>query len=151
MPNNNYIEEDVENALKHHREQGISLRKCEFKFNVPKSTLIERNKSRNADQHGSGRPTALSVETEKLLIHLIQCFSDRSYGLTPADIISIVQHYLKNTKQEHLIKNGKPSLQWWYDFKERWNHDVALRKSDNITSNRASSCTSNIVDKYFNK
>ena len=42
MPNNNYSKEDVENALKHHREQGISLRKCAFKFNVQKSTLIDK-------------------------------------------------------------------------------------------------------------
>ena len=110
MPNNNYSEEDVENALKHHREQGISLRKCAFKFNVPKPTLIDRNKSKNAGQHRFERPTALSVETEKL-IHLIQCFSGWGYGLTPADIISMVQYYLKNTKQEHLFNNGKPSLQ----------------------------------------
>ena len=43
MPNNNYSEEDVENALKHHREQGILLRKCAFKFNVQNPTLIDRN------------------------------------------------------------------------------------------------------------
>jgi hypothetical protein len=56
---------------------------------------------------------------------------------------------LSSTRQTHLFKNGKPGLDWYYHFLKRWEHVLAVRKADNISSLRAKSCTVEIVDKYL--
>jgi hypothetical protein len=80
---------------------------------------------------------------------MLKALSDWGYGLTVANVQSIVREYLEQTNQKQLFKSGKPSRDWWYGFSKRWKHEISLRKADNISSNRAASCTDEIVNHYF--
>jgi hypothetical protein len=41
------------------------------------------------------------------------------YGLTFRHVQRVVYHYLVQTKQTHLFKNGKPGRDWYKRFKQR--------------------------------
>ena len=135
--------------MKEHGTLGTSLRKCAFKYRVPKSTLITRNKCGNLGFHGSARATHLSDPTERLLVHMLQCFGDWGFGLTFTNVKSIIVEYLTETGQQNLFVNGAPTKHWWYSFIKRWKAELSIRKADNLATNRASSCTSEVVNKYF--
>ena len=106
-------------------------------------------KNANLGFHGSGSTTRLSKETEILLVQMIKCFGDWGYGLTFSSIQSIISEYLLQTGQQMLFVNGIPGRDWWYGFLNRWKSDLSLRKAENIASLRASSCTQEIINKYF--
>jgi hypothetical protein len=110
---------------------------------------MNRIKNQNTGFHGEATTTALSKETEQLLVHMLKCFGDWGYGLTFRNKQSIVEDYLNQTNQTAIFKNNKPGKDWWYSFLNRWKSDVSIRKADNIASLRAASCTDDVINRYF--
>ena len=131
------------------KTQKLSLRKAAELFKVPKSTLSDRYKKDNLGFHGSGSTTYLSTVTENLLVEMLIVFGDWGYGVTFTDMQSIILNYLRQTNQINLFKNGKPSKGWWYKFLNRHKQLLTLRLAGNICSNRAASCTKEIIGKFF--
>ncbi len=136
----------MENAIK--SVETIGLRKAAKLHGVPKSTLSRRKASGNVGFHGSGSMTRLSKATEELLVQMLQTCSNWGYGLTQSNIRTLVENYLKQTKQTALFNDGKPGKRWLKGFLRRWQDQLSTRKADNIGSQRAASCTDEIIDKY---
>ena len=103
----------------------------------------------NSGTHGSGHSTALSIVTEKLLVEMMIVFGDWGQGLTFCDVQSILVNYLIETNQQNLFINGKPCRGWWRDFSKRYEKEISESKAGNISINRASSCTPEVVDNFF--
>ena len=80
---------------------------------------------------------------------MIIVFGKWGHGVTFRDIQIIISNYLSETNQQNLFKNGKPSKGWWYDFLNRHKALISLRKAGNISTNRAASCTKEIINKFF--
>ena len=76
--------------------------------------------------------TALSKQTEELIVRMVISFGDWGYGLTFTAIQSIISEYLKESQQESVFKGGNPGRDWWYGFINRWKSLLSLRKADNI-------------------
>ena len=112
----NYNEQDVLNALADIEKNNTQVRKAAFKNNIPKSTLIDRIKNQNTGFHGKGTTTALSKETEQLLVHMLKCFGDWGYGLTFKNVQSIVEDYLNLTNQTAIFKKNDFSNQLVFQF-----------------------------------
>ena len=82
-------------------------------------------------------------------VHMIQILGDWGYGLKFQDLQKIVGDYLIHTNQTHLFKNGRPGVDWYNHFKNRWSNEISSRIATNLTKNRAASCTPEIIEKYF--
>ena len=68
---------------------------------------MDRIKNQNTGFHGTGTTTALSKETEQLLVHMLKCFGDWGYGLTFKNVQSIVEDYLNQTNQTAIFKKNE--------------------------------------------
>ena len=55
---------------------------------------------------GVGRPRAISQVTERLIVELVQFMSDIGFSLKRNVILTVVESYLKESKQTHLFKTG---------------------------------------------
>jgi hypothetical protein len=143
-----YSDEDYENAKKDYENRQCSMRQAAFQHNIPFETF-RNNLKNNIQIFGSGSTTILSYATEKMLVHMIQILGDWGYGLKFQDLQKIVGDYLIHTNQTHLFKNGRPGVDWYNHFKNRWSNEISSRIATNLTKNRAASCTPEIIEKYF--
>ena len=105
-----YTAEDVEQAVKAHQEEGISLRQASERYNVPKSTI----KDHLMDNHSSeiGRPTVLSKEEELQLLEKVQVMSDWGFPLTGKDLCHFVKAYLDKRGVVTRFRNNMPTRKW---------------------------------------
>jgi hypothetical protein len=107
-----YSEKDIENALHALASTQMNLTRAALSFGITKTTLSRRLANNNQGFHGSGSTTKLSRQTEELIVHMLQAFSDWGYGLTNGNVRTIVEDYLRRTQQLNLFKNGKPGKDW---------------------------------------
>jgi hypothetical protein len=80
---------------------------------------------------------------------VIICFANWGYRLTFVSIQSIIQEYLRYSKQNSIFRNKRPGRDWYNGFLKPWDYIFSSRKADYIASARAMSCTDEIIEKYF--
>jgi hypothetical protein len=124
-------------AIECYRNENISIRDAATRYGVKKSTLIDRLSGKG---NKVGTPTLLSAFTEMLIVQLLISCSDIGFSLNRHETLDVVASYLKETKQEKLFKNSRPSDDWYYDFIERHKKELAIRNCSNMPCNRAMSC-----------
>ena len=136
-----YNEEDIEAALANIEEKNTSIRKAAFKYGIPFSTLIAHRNNNNGSFKGSGSTTVLLQQTESIMVHAFKFLHELGYGLTQNDVMDFVSGYLLCTNQSDLFKNGRPGKNWFYAFMNHWLKEITTRKTHNLASARAASCT----------
>ena len=77
-------------------------------YKIAETTIFCRLKGVNGAA-GVGRPRAISQVTEPLIVELVQFMSDIGFSLKRNDILTVVENYLKGSKQSYLFKTGKPT------------------------------------------
>ena len=92
-------------------------------YNIPKTAIFCRLKGINGAA-GVGRPRAISQVTERLIVKLVQFMSDIGFSLKRNDILTVVENYLKESKQTHLFKTGKPTRKWYNSFIKKYTKNM---------------------------
>lgn len=114
---------------------GLSTRKAEKKFGVPRRTLGYKVKGEHASP--VGRPTVLASEEEHCFKQHILAMSEYGFPLDTLDLRMAVKVYLDkkgvNVKQ---FANNCPGQEWCYSFLKR-HKDLTQRFSCNIKKKRA--------------
>ena len=93
----------------------ISYSEAALCYSIAKTTIFCRLKGINGAA-GVGRPRAISQVTEMLIAELLQFMSNIGFSLKRNDILIVVENYLKGSKQSYLLKAGKPTRKWCYNF-----------------------------------
>ena len=73
---------------------------------------------------GVGRPRAISQVTETLVVKFVQFMSDIGFSLKINDILTVVENYLKGSKQSYLFKAGKLTRKWYYGFMRKYVYNI---------------------------
>ena len=73
---------------------GMSLRVAAEKFGIPRSTLSDKVKNQHSES--VGRPTALTMDEENMLVERLLLISEWGYPPTSRDLRYIVRSYLES-------------------------------------------------------
>jgi hypothetical protein len=142
-----YTEEDVEIAIKEIQGNETSIYKAANKFQIPKSTLMDRLKGKSSSQHGKSQ--ILSPELEQEVVEwLIRC-GKMGDPRTKDELMKAVSELAKLSPDEHnRFKNEFPSSFWLQLFMKR-HPEVKFRTPSTISKASAAVSKSNIMN-FFN-
>jgi hypothetical protein len=131
----NYNDEDLVEAVKAVKEEGISLRAASERYNVPKSTI----KDRMSETHGTkmGRPPILSPDEEKMLVERLKILGTWGFPLTKMDFCHFVKAYLDKKGVKTRMKDNMPTFGFVETFLGR-HKELTLRVANPIKRARAS-------------
>ncbi|XP_063237501.1 uncharacterized protein LOC134539411 [Bacillus rossius redtenbacheri] len=142
----NFDQDTLERAAKAVND-GMSYRKAEQKFGVPKSSI--QRKVKNVQQHPYGRPPVLSETEEKQIAEYLALAGEWGFPLTAFDIRCIIKKYLdKKGMVEPRFKNNLPGKKWIKCFLARQCVQLKYRMCTNIKRSRAA-VTPEAIQTYF--
>jgi len=130
----NYTEEDLAEAVEA-LNNGLSGRKCEEQFGIPRKTITDRA----SGLHGSkiGQPAVLSDEEEMMIVDMILLMSKWGFPFSGDDLRFFVKAYLdKKGKTALRFKKNLPTHSWVECFLGR-HKTLSLRTSNPIKRLRA--------------
>ncbi|KAG5883718.1 hypothetical protein JTB14_005108 [Gonioctena quinquepunctata] len=117
------------------RSRGVSLRKLQTKYGIPKDTIDRRAKTRFMLKPGG--QTIFKSEEEKKMVDNIQLASIWGFPLTSVDVRYLIKTYLDNSgRQVSKFKNNLPGREFLRNFIKRHKQTLALPYSKKITLSR---------------
>lgn len=143
----NWSDVSMAGAMQAVIEGRMGVNRAAEEYGVPKTTLKDRLAGRVEHGCTSGRARYLSRQEEEELVEYLVTCSEIGFPKRRDDVIGIVRKTV-GKKNNGPIKNfnGKG---WWWRFLQRW-PNLALRKGDALTQNRANAVTSDNFKQYFN-
>ncbi len=134
--NRNYSKEDMAEALRSIKEDGLTLGEAMNKFGIPKQTLSDRLRNKYAGTK-VGRPTELTSEEESALIYYIQYMASIAAPLTVNQIKIFAWDIAKKHRGTGFNKDEGPGDTWWNCFKKRHHKDITIRVADTLDRGRS--------------
>lgn len=100
---------DLQKAL-YVRSRSLSYEKAAKMFNIPKSTLIYKEKGKTPMERKMGPPPFLNPDEEKLLVEWLFHSADRGFPVTKTQLLDSVQLLAKELKRDNIynFKDGRP-------------------------------------------
>lgn len=128
-------------------KNGMSYRRAEKKFGVPKSSI--QRKVKNVQQNPYGRPTVFNEDEEKTISQCLALTAEWGFPLTVFDVRYVVKKYLdKKGVVESRFKNNFPGSKWAKGFLARQSTELKKRMCTNIKRARAA-ITPEAIEAYF--
>lgn len=143
-----YDQDKIQNAVAAVRG-GMSLRKAEQKFCIPKSTINDRIKGKVSMDAKSGRSPYISKEIENEIVTKATSSAAKGFGVSKRQLLTKVGTLCKRTSIAK-FKNGIPGKDWWYAFAKR-HPEISLRKPEKLETSRARMMNKVVVQKYFDE
>lgn len=142
----NYNANQMERALEFVLNQQLSFQQAADRVGVPKATLWKKYRGLHGDQ--LGRPPAISVPEEKLIVSAILTAAEFRMPFTKDGLKDFIQQYL-NRKGVivRAFNNNRPGDDWYEYFMNR-NSELAIRNSQNIKRCRAE-LTPAVLTEFF--
>ena len=143
-----YDEATLKKAVNLIHKSKRSIYDVSKQFNIPKTTL-KRWVNKTPKQYGSGRPTVLNIQEEKLLVKALLFTADCGLPLNRNNVKNMVQSYVKATNKKTPFNNGRPGPDWMLLFEHRHAVIVTRRKPELLTLARAEGLTEKTVNCFF--
>lgn len=141
----NYTEEQLAEAVEA-LNNGMSGRKCEEEFGIPRKTIVDRAKGIHGDK--MGQPSILSVEEEATICDMVLLMSQWGFPLTGDDLRYFVKSYLDKKGAAGLRFVGNlPTHRWVSSFMGR-HKNLTVRQANAIKRTRAA-VTREDVSQFF--
>ena len=109
-----FYKEDLKNVLSLVKDGEQSLRKAAQRTGIPRTTLSRW--VNNLSKFGSGRSTAISAETEGLLVEAIEYMGDLGWPNDQGQLKAIVLTFVQKTQLNNPFKNDIPNDKWCESF-----------------------------------
>lgn len=143
-----YSHQNMLDAVAAVKEGKMGYKKACKAFGVTRSALQKRVQGKvSLESHGAGHPTVLSSETEKELVECLKIMGKWGIGLIRDELLDIVGQYVNSLRLETPFKDGRPGVDWYYNFMQR-NPNLSLRKPEQLTGSR-SRATKEYIDHWF--
>ena len=124
--------------------KGMSIRRAEAEYGIPKSTIHDRVIGRVQMGAVSGPQRYLSDNEEAELVRFLLGCAKVGYAHTRKQIITIVQRYLQDKKGLTVnLSNG-----WWQKFRLR-HEELTVRTAERLAYCRAVATDQAILNSYF--
>ncbi|CAF4184325.1 unnamed protein product [Adineta steineri] len=142
-----YTTDDLELALTLIKDKKLTVKDASTNYHISCATLYARISNRRGGGK-VGRPTILSDEEEKVLIHVIHKYQEWQHPLTRSDLISIARIFMIELGKQHITEDSL-LREWFYSFQTRWYDEIKLVETYKLESIRSLSCTQLVVDRWF--
>ena len=97
-------------------------------------------------------PTVLTHAEEKEIVVSLQVLQEIGFGLTKELAGLVIRDYLRDQPfRPNPFNDGIPGRDWWQLFLKRWSKDISERKPKHLPTNRATSATPEVFDKWFKR
>ncbi len=106
-------EEDMQRVIAH-AQQHRNLKASAQLFGIQATTMRDRMTGKAKGK--VGHPTALSAEQEREIVDACVLFAEWGFGFGRREVESIVQTYLKASKQRNPFRDHVPGEGWWSSF-----------------------------------
>lgn len=124
----------IEKALAELGNENVSLKYASNKYGISK-TELHRHNTRNVKSQGG--QTALSLETENLIVTNLNVCAEWGYPLDTTDLGYIVKMYLDSNKIFHTrFKNNYPGKDFVEGFLRRHKDKISSRICQNVKRSR---------------
>lgn len=110
-----YLTDRYKNAA-YHIKQGLSIDEVCNKYRISKSALIKYLERGTAPR---GKKTRLTELEERELVEWLINYKELRYCDAINIVFDKVIDMFKNSLRKNPFPNGKPSVDWWYDFLSR--------------------------------
>jgi len=144
-----YTDEQLENALLRVRNGQETYYQVSKKTGIPKETL-RYNLKNSVKRRGSGCLPILSESDEKTVVTAAKSLAEMGFPMDNSDLKLFVQSYLNN-KGVTITKwrANKPGKEWVRNFKRRHRKEIAVRKPELLTKQRAAGLSTETVKEFF--
>ncbi|KAI4459975.1 homeobox-like domain superfamily [Holotrichia oblita] len=130
-----YTVHDLQQAVSDVRNHNRTYRQASEHYNIPVGVIFNRIKQTMPDKKkGGGCPTSLNAEVEE---QIVECLKDRArmgYPCNKEELCDLVAIYVKEKQLKTAFKDGRPRIDWYYDFMKR--HPVLSFKKPKHSQNR---------------
>lgn len=99
-----------------HIQQGLSVEEACNKYRISRGALL---KCLNGGTAPRGKKTRLTESEENEIVNWLISDSDLKYNDAIHLVFEKVVHIFKQTKRPNPFNNGRPSMDWFYDFLSR--------------------------------
>lgn len=145
-----WTEEQLKEAVRLVKEEGVSKREAARQNNIPERTLRRRLEKGNFEKTGLGPSSLLGKEAEGKLVKHIATLQANGFAPKPLTVKSIAfnlakQMGLKGNFNEVKERAGKD----WFNSFLRRNPVLSIRKSQGLSEARGKGMAKDEIDKYF--
>lgn len=144
-----WSEESLINAIKE-VQNGKSVKSVSKEFNIPRTTLIDRIKSKQTTKPVLGRKPVFSLEQENQIAEHVVKLANIFYGITITELRRLAYDLAeKNSVKHNFNKVTKMAgMDWLRGFLKR--HKISLRKPEATSINRAEAFNKTEVELFYN-
>lgn len=144
-----YSEQNLKDALRDIKENGIKVREASRKYMVPKTTIFDRISGRKPEYLKKPGPRPiLTTEGEKRIKDWVISLAKCGFPINKNMLLETVSKIAKESKED-LFKNGTPGQTWYLGFLRR-NPEISLREAESINKARAV-VSENTIRKWFSE
>lgn len=145
-----YSPETLEKALDEIKQKVLNIHQASVRYGIPYATLHTRiHEKFKKSYFGKGTSPWVPSEFENLLVDIISNLADWGHGVHYPFVRDLVKNYLTSNNIPNRFKNHTPGRDWFYHFLNRWRDKIGTKYAKNMSSARASSCTSDIINNFF--
>ena len=125
------------------------MRKVAYTTGIPCSTLSRWVNNKNTSNFGSGCKTAIPLETEELLVGIIEFMGDLGWPIDKDQLKFIVSTIIQEMDIKSHFKESMPGDEWLNLFQNRWKHCLSQRKPEYVTVARAKGLNQEVLNGFF--
>lgn len=117
-----YTEDDLRNAVRAVKEQGLNYKEASERFEIPTSTIGRKVRGENSTQPSAGHPTLFSREEQNALIQHVLALSEWGFPCNLLDLRFLAKRYSdKCGRKVDMLKNSNnlPGKYWAQNFVKR--------------------------------
>lgn len=146
-----WTENDLQNAFKAVKQDGMTVYKASQTFNIPEKTLRRRLLKNDDKKHGLGPKGVLGTEIEQKLANHIKKLQAAAFCPTVTEVRILAYKLAERYNLKHNFNRDKmmAGYDWFYKFLQR-NPDISVRKAEGLSLSRAQGLTREDADAYFN-
>ena len=131
-------------------EGGMSKRAASIKYNVPRTTLIDKIAGRTPRTRKMGRDPYLSEVEEHAIVSWATRCNKRGLPPNKDDILNTVQNMMNETPDRQTpFVNNRPGRHWFQGFMQR-NPQLSVRIPERVSKARAA-VTEESIRRWFNE
>jgi len=137
---------DLTNAIDDVRQNRLSLRQAERRYNIPKSTIARYVNGEVTVGTKSGPPPLLTPEEEEALVEWISSLSRMEAAVTRVDVERKINTFFKvRYNEDRWVTSG-----WWQRFLER-HPELSSRYGEGLCSIRSNAFSVDRMTTHFKR
>lgn len=143
-----YTPQTLKIAVEQIKAKTLTVKAASEIYKIPSTTLKDHVKGRRGEKSSTfGRSQDLSAEAEKKIAAALCAMEKWGFGLSRIEVLDLVGQYVTANQIKTQFKNGRPSKDWFINFRKR--HKLSIKKPQSVEIARKKMLDPFIIQDYF--